>query len=210
MDLSKTDRNKPPKSTSSNLSAVPPEAVPIPVYTIDLSLPPDQRYVKVATDFAPKMRTLVHLFDDILTSITPHKFTKRVIEFFASIFLFRLFSAEETKELKGISKACGVKMFLLIALNVLLDSMLGCTSGGVLVAPKKVKGQEEEEPRMMHLRTLDWGMDPLREVLVILEFVRSASDEPEKVLARTVTYAGFVGVLTGVKFVLLPSFDRQY
>jgi hypothetical protein len=42
-------------------------------------------------------------------------------------------------------------------------------------------------------------MDSLRSVLVQLEFIRSESDEPEKVIARTVTYAGFVGVLTGVR-----------
>jgi hypothetical protein len=42
-------------------------------------------------------------------------------------------------------------------------------------------------------------MDSLRSVLVVLEFVRSKSEEPEKVIARTVTYAGFVGVLTGVR-----------
>ena len=205
MDLLKTDRNKPART----VSATPAETIPIPIYTVDLSLPPQLRYVKLATDFAPKMRSLTHLFDEILSSLTPHKFTKRVIEFLASIFLFRLFSAEETSELKGIAEASGVKMFLLIALNVLLDSMLGCTSAGVVVEPKKGKGEKEEEGvenggvRMMHLRTLDWGMEPLREVLVVLEFVRSASSEPEKVLARTVTYAGFVGVLTGVKFVSL-------
>jgi hypothetical protein len=54
---------------------------------------------------------------------------------------------------------------------------------------------------MMHFRTLDWGMDGLRDVLVVLEFVRSESETPEKVLYRTVSYAGFVGVLTGVRLV---------
>ena len=39
----------------------------------------------------------------------------------------------------------------------------------------------------------------MRSVLVQLEFTRSKSDEPDKVIARTVTYAGFVGVLTGVR-----------
>lgn len=52
---------------------------------------------------------------------------------------------------------------------------------------------------MLHFRTLDWGMDPLRSVLVQLEFVRSKSEDPEKAIARTVTYAGFVGALTGVR-----------
>lgn len=116
-----------------------------------------------------------------------------------------MYSAEETAEIRGLSKAAGVDMYFLVALNVLLDSMLGCTSGAVMTTPKgsgrKKKGAEVENRRMMHFRTLDWGMDPLRSVLVVLEFVRSTSEEPEKVIARTITYAGFVGVLTGVKYV---------
>ena len=62
---------------------------------------------------------------------------------------------------------------------------------------KRASGPDEQ--RMLHFRTMDWGMDPLRGVLVELEFVRSRSPEPEKAIARTVTYAGFVGVLTGVR-----------
>jgi hypothetical protein len=61
------------------------------------------------------------------------------------------------------------------------------------------RAEGKAEARMLHFRTLDWGMDPLRGVLVQLEFVRSGSRDPEEVLARTVTYAGFVGVLTGVR-----------
>jgi hypothetical protein len=85
---------------------------------------------------------------------------------------------------------------------------MGCTSGGVLTKPDKRKevesnplDEEEQAPRMMHFRTLDWGMDELRDVLVVLEFVKSKSETPKKVIARTVTYAGFVGVLTGVRYV---------
>lgn len=90
----------------------------------------------------------------------------------------------------------------MIALNVILDSLLGCTSGAVKTAVKrdaKTMGGEDEEARMIHFRTLDWGMDPLRDVLVTLEFVRSDSEKPDEVVARSVTYAGFVGVLTGVR-----------
>lgn len=183
------------------------ETLEIPVYKIDLSLPPHLRYVTVAKAFAPKMQALTHLFDEVLDSITSNKMVKRTIEWLAKVLLFRLFSNEETQELKGIQEASGVEMFLLVALNVLLDSMLGCTSGGIVVTPKKEKreGNRAEpgntEARMMHFRTLDWGMEGLREVLVVLEFVKSQSEEPEKVIARTVTYAGFVGVLTGVRFV---------
>lgn len=101
----------------------------------------------------------------------------------------------------------GVDMYFLVALNVLLDSMLGCTSGGVVTRPKS-NGEENDEggnSRMMHFRTLDWGMEQLRSILVVLEFVESKSDEPDKVIVRTVTYAGYVGVLTGVRYSILVS-----
>lgn len=186
------------------------QTLPIPVYTIDLSLPPDIRYVALAKDFSAKMQTVAHLFDDIVGSITPNKYLRKVIKFLASVFLFRLYNSEETEEIKGMAKAGGLPLYLLVALNVILDSLLGCTSGAVMTAPKKENGKlranaevEEDDARMIHFRTLDWGMEPLRDILVVLEFIRSDSEQPNEVLARTVTYAGFVGVLTGVRYVML-------
>jgi len=184
------------------------DTLPIPTYTIDLSLPPDQRYNALAKDFAPKLHTLTHLFDEIIASVTPNIFFQRVIKFVSSILLCRLYSSEETQEVKGISRDSGVPLYLVVALNVILDSLLGCTSGAVKTAVKKgskTKTSEDDEARMIHFRTLDWGMDPLRDVLVILEFVRSGSDKPDEVVARSITYAGFVGVLTGVRYVLLDG-----
>jgi hypothetical protein len=145
------------------------------------------------------MKALTPLFDEVLLLFIPFAPIRRLIESLASLFLFHVFSKDETQELKGIAKASGVSLYFLIALNVLLDSLLGCTSGGVMtdITPKK---KTVKEKRMMHFRTLDWGMDGLRSVLVVLEFVRSGSSEPEKVIARSVTYAGFVGVLTGVRY----------
>ena len=184
----------PPKAQARN-------ATPIPIYRIDLSLPPEQRYLQLATDFAPKMQAITPLFDEVLSSIIPWPFLRRWIEFLASIFLRRVYSSEETRELKGIAKASGVQLYFLVALNVLLDSLLGCTSGGVrtLLDKKGRRALGVEDERMLHFRTLDWGMESLQSVLVVLEFVRSENAEPEKVIARTVTYAGFVGVLTGVR-----------
>jgi hypothetical protein len=181
----------------------PPTQIPIPVYTIDLSLPPAQRYIQVASDFSPKMRALTPLFDEVLLLFVPFAPIRRLIESLASLFLFRVYSSEETNELKGIAKASGVSLYFLVALNVLLDSLLGCTSGGVMtdLTPRK----KRKEKRMMHFRTLDWGMDGLRSVLVVLEFVKRDSSEPEKVIARTVTYAGFVGILTGVRCLMSLS-----
>ncbi|GJN86266.1 n-acylsphingosine amidohydrolase protein [Purpureocillium lilacinum] len=181
----------------------------IPTYRIDLSLPPRERYVELATDFAPRMRRITPLFDTVLASFIPWSFLRSIVRFSASLRLRRVHSHEETQELKGIAKASGVDMYFLVAFNLLLDALLGCTSGGVLTRPEGDKGSERSRQagrrslrrmnRMMHFRTLDWGMPELRDILVVLEFVRSASPEPEKVIMRTVSYAGFVGTLTGVR-----------
>ncbi|KAE8441716.1 hypothetical protein EG329_004545 [Mollisiaceae sp. DMI_Dod_QoI] len=188
-------------SAISMAAEIPSSDDPIPTYRIDLSLPPSERYVQLGTEFAPKMQKIMPLFDQVLQPAFPRRWMRRWIAILARIFLRRVYSAEETEEIRGISKASGVDMYFLVTLNVLLDSMLGCTSGAAMTTPKgsKKKGAEAEEKRMMHFRTLDWGMDPLRSVLVVLEFVRSKSEEPNKVIGRTITYAGFMGVLTGVR-----------
>ncbi|KAG4433707.1 hypothetical protein IFR05_010816 [Cadophora sp. M221] len=139
---------------------------------------------------------MTSLLDEVLQMFIPWLWLRKLVEWLASIFLRRVHSVEETEELKGIAGASGVDLYFLVALNVLLDSLLGCTSGGVMTSLGR-KGQIEK--RMMHFRTLDWGMDPLRTVLVDLEFVRSESPNPEMVVGRSISYAGFVGMLTGVR-----------
>ncbi len=174
---------------------------PIPTFRIDLSLPPAERYIQVATEMGEKMQHLTGIFDEILGIFISWRWLRRVIQFLASGILRRVHSKEQQEELRGISKASGVSFFLLVALNVLLDALLGCTSGAAMTSVgKQTRGGPEPERRMMHFRTLDWEMPGLRSVLVVLEFVRSDSKEPEKVIARSITYAGFVGVLTGVRY----------
>jgi hypothetical protein len=159
-----------------------------PVYTIDLSLPPQERYVKLAKDNHRVLLALPILFDDLCAQapIPLHR-----IHFLARLFLRRLYSAEQTKELKGISQTIKLPLYLLVAYNVLLDLLMGCTSGGALVRPPETK-----EPRMMHFRNLDWNMPELRKALVQYDFVERPGG---KVIASTISYVGFVGVLTGVR-----------
>lgn len=122
-----------PKERTILGMAPPPDDAPIPTYRIDLSLPPAERYVKLAKDFASEMQAMTSLLDEVLHLVIPWLWLRKLVEWLASIFLCRVHSVEETEELKGIAKASGVDLYFLIALNVLLDSLLGCTSGGVMV-----------------------------------------------------------------------------
>ncbi|KAK3703244.1 hypothetical protein LTR37_014584 [Vermiconidia calcicola] len=94
---------------------------------------------------------------------------------------------------QGISKATGVEMYLLVCFNVLLDLFMGCSSGGAAV---RAGMDMDSGSKMVHFRTLDWGMPALRRVVVQLDYVLE-KDGP--VIANSITYAGFVGVLTGVR-----------
>lgn len=47
---------------------------------------------------------------------------------------------------------------------------------------------------MLHFRTLDWGMDGLRKLVVRLEYVKDGQR-----IGTTVGYVGFVGILTAVR-----------
>lgn len=160
-----------------------------PRYTIDLSLPPAERYKHVAQDFKSEIASLPILFDDVVQSLSP-KISVKFVQRLARIFLRRLYDDEETEELRGIQQVTGIEMFFLVAFNVLLDLLMGCTSGGVRVSADSCT------TKMLHFRTMDWGMDPLRKIVVLLEFIEGAGGD---VIASSITYVGFVGVLTGIK-----------
>jgi hypothetical protein len=110
------------------------------------------------------------------------------------MLLRRVYDREQMRELRGISKVAKVDMYLLVALNVLLDLLMGCTSGGAMIQ------DGHGDTRMMHFRVLDWSMDLLRDVVVELQYVEY---ENGPVVATSVTFLGFVGVLTGVRYALL-------
>ena len=160
-----------------------------PKYTIDLSLPPRQRYRTLAQDFKDDVKTLPFLFDEVVAGHFPQAYLESIRKL-AKVLLRGIHDKEENEELKGIHEVTGIEMYLLVAFNVLLDLFMGCTSGGVGVA------DAQGSKRMLHFRTLDWGMPALRKVIVHLDFVGKPGGP---VIASSITYAGYVGVLTGVR-----------
>ncbi|TFK25142.1 hypothetical protein FA15DRAFT_591146 [Coprinopsis marcescibilis] len=153
---------------------------PPPLYIIDLSKPPKERYADICKDFTVEIKELSQVYDEIL-QMTGYP---RILGCIAKLLLRRVFSKDETKEIRGISEASGIPLNLVVAYNTFLDLFSGCVSGGVQV----------QERGMLHFRGLDWHMEPLREMIIRVQYVRGG-----KVVARAVTYAGYVGTLTGVR-----------
>lgn len=172
------------------------DAVQPPRFTVDLSEKPGQRYRHVADHMrdAVAVSDLADLFDALVRSVTPGPLVP-TLHALARHSLRRVYCAEETAELRGIAAASGIALHLLVAFNVLLDLLLGCSSGGMrVVCPGSKDGSSSS--RILHFRTLDWGMEELRALTVELNFVRRPGGP---VVATSVTYFGYVGVLTGVR-----------
>ena len=182
------------RSSKKDTELIPPDHSLIPPrYTIDLSLPPAERYNHIARGFVNEVHSLPILFDQIILQTGAGQKILKWVKRMARLGLRGLYSRMETEELRGISRATGIEMYLLVAFNVLLDLFMGCTSGGVRVRDSE---RGVNSSRMLHFRALDWGMPELRRVVVILDFVR-ATDGP--VIATSITYFGYVGALTGVR-----------
>ncbi|KAJ7583397.1 beta subunit of N-acylethanolamine-hydrolyzing acid amidase-domain-containing protein [Mycena floridula] len=159
-----------------------------PTFQLDLSLPPRERHAHICAAFREQLAEVQSIWDDIFNSILVG-FVGKGLKALAPHLLKRVFSEEETEEIKGISQASGIPIHLVVAFNTFLDLFSGCTSGGV-----KSTATDSRTARMLHFRGLDWEMEPLRDLVIHLELVRDG-----QVVARTITYAGYVGVLTAVR-----------
>ncbi|KAL2276265.1 hypothetical protein FJTKL_01029 [Diaporthe vaccinii] len=190
-----------------------------PRLTINLSLPPEHRYDQAASLMKQHL-DLPRLFNSLLDDLTGPAIAA-VLKIPIHLFMRQLHSDEEDAELGGISRATGVPRALLVMFNVFVDMLMGCTSGGARVTmPEHEEGDssrgcpEGSTPAgagewstscMLHFRTLDWSGAKLRRIIIELDFVAS---EGGPVVARTLTYFGYVGVLTGVRRGLSVSLNR--
>ncbi|KAL0579494.1 hypothetical protein V5O48_002536 [Marasmius crinis-equi] len=166
---------------------IPSSAQP-PLYRIDLSLPPKERYREICSDYKIRMQEISPLYDEVLR-FTPLPWLFKGV---ARLALRRVYSKEENEEIAGISKFTGIPKHLVIAFNTFLDLLSGCISGGTKVVD--AAGSNSTSDTIVHFRGLDWEMDVLRSLTICVEYVRNG-----EVVARGVTYAGYIGVLTGVR-----------
>lgn len=74
------------------------EPLQIPRFTIDLSLPPEKRYLEVCAAFRRDMRGLRGLFDEIMGDLLPW-LPSTVMRWVCWALLWRVYDEEENREL---------------------------------------------------------------------------------------------------------------
>jgi hypothetical protein len=86
-------------------------------------------------------------------------------------------------ELRGISKHTGIDLSQLILMQLCYEVCACCTS---IVIDKDIN--------TFHYRTMDWEMDELKDLTIEVSFLKDGKE-----LYRASCWAGYVGVLTGVR-----------
>ena len=171
----------------------PPPFEDIPSYTLNLDLPPRDRWKHIVVNYPNLHSMVMSLVSQALDVCGTPEFTKPFMRVIMSGVLTELANDELNEEVIGISEVTGCPMWALVFYNICYDFMAGCSSGGI-----KAIGESGKE-EMFHYRNLDWHMEETRQTTVKVNYTRSG-----KSVLEAIHYAGMVGIATGVRFV--PSF----
>mmetsp|Transcript_34153 Transcript_34153/g.78904 ORF Transcript_34153/g.78904 Transcript_34153/m.78904 type:complete len:574 (+) Transcript_34153:132-1853(+) len=152
-----------------------------PRYIVNLDAPADERWAHVMHDFRDKLPEVMELVTDILGGGAG--------EALVTNFLSVLTAAGRVHygaELRGIATATGVPLGKVVGLQLAYEAFAACT--GIVVESSTGGGVP------LHMRTMDWEMDVLSALTIEVDFVRGGTT-----LFSATTWAGYVGVLTGVR-----------
>jgi N-acylethanolamine-hydrolysing acid amidase beta subunit-like protein len=168
----------------------------IPEYTVDLSQPPRQRWQEIARLYCDRIAVLNPVFELLISSKSTKFLTAEIKDYLNNNKdELDIFDAEQREEIMGIREVLGrrIEPHVLFSLNLLIDQLVLCTSGGAIAT-------DSGQKKMAHFRTVDWydEMEDLRDLLIQVDFVQGSGGP---VIARAITFAGFVGILTGVRYV---------
>lgn len=168
----------------------------VPSFVINLDLPPSERWAEVAR----AKRAEVYKMHEALKNLTLDLLGPRVLDFIDSSMPKLLSSLPWpfTEEMKSLSNITGLPLGEVVLYNVFYEFFTVCTS---IVA-------QDTNGEIYHARNMDFGLflgwdtrnhtwamtEVLRPTVIKLDFQRS-----QKTVFKAVTFAGYLGILTGVK-----------
>lgn len=186
-----------PENVSCADNQYPPLASDrVPTYVINLDLPPKLRWAQLMID---KKESALHLLQDIKT-YTDSFFRGKLFPLLDKYLPLMAKTLPEPylSELEGIAEVTGIELGEITLYNIFYEVFTLCTS----VISQGANG------KIYHGRNLDFGLflgwdvknhtwqttEALRPLVVELDFQREGHT-----VYKTVNFAGYVGVLTGMK-----------
>ncbi|XP_022795915.1 acid ceramidase-like [Stylophora pistillata] len=176
--------------------AYPPTESEIPWEVVNLDLPPEIRY----NDLVGKKIKELQNVNNYLKNFTSFILNGKLYDFFDKDLAYLVFTLPSPykEEIIGLSMAAGIPLGQMLFFNIFYEIMAFCTS---IVA-------EDKSGTLFHARNMDFGIfmgwdeknntwtmtEILRTLAVNIDFQRNG-----QTVYKSVTYAGFVGVFTGIK-----------
>ncbi|KAK2556113.1 Acid ceramidase [Acropora cervicornis] len=176
--------------------AYPPEERKLGWEVVNLDLPADQRYNDLAEKRTPQILNLLRFVKNFTSFILHGKLFNFVDKDLGP--LADTLPAPYGDEIKGLSKATGIPLGEVVLYNIFYEIFTVCTS---IVA-------EDKTGNIFQARNLDFGLflgwdvqnntwmisEILRTLIVNIDYQRQ-----EKTVFKSVTFAGYVGVISGMK-----------
>ena len=170
------------------------DGIPVPIFTVDLNLPPEERWSNISETYAEK---LSGFFSEGMSRM----FSPRAVRMLSIMAAGMLQHTPQPyrDEIMGVAKHTNISVGTIVAWNLIYDfgvfdlndtrhfnSVIGCTS---IVA-------EDSKGKIIHGRNLDleWMPEVLREMTLTVDFQMG-----NKTLYTGTTLAGVVGLWTGQK-----------
>uniref|UniRef100_A0A1W7RB72 Acid ceramidase n=1 Tax=Hadrurus spadix TaxID=141984 RepID=A0A1W7RB72_9SCOR len=173
----------------------PSEKRKIPSFTIDLDLPPEKRWIKLAYEKRHEINETLNVLRRFTGAFFGGKLVQAVNEFLP---LMLTLPEPFKTEIASIAKATGIHQGEIMLYNVFYEVFTFCTS---IVA-------QDDKGNLYHARNLDFGIflgwdiknhtwlvtEALRHNILELEFYKQ-----KKLVYKSVGFAGYVGVITALK-----------
>ncbi|KAJ7383791.1 N-acylsphingosine amidohydrolase [Desmophyllum pertusum] len=177
-------------------NAYPPNTSKVGWEVVNLDLPADQRYNDLAGKKTKQLFNLLNYIKNFTSFILDGKLFGFVDKDLGP--LADTLPAPYGDEIKGLAKATGIPLGEVVLYNIFYEVFTVCTS---IVA-------EDKTGNLFHARNLDFGLflgwdqktntwmlsEILRPLIVNIDYQRNG-----KTVYKTVSFAGYVGVLSGMK-----------
>ncbi|XP_037546396.1 acid ceramidase [Nematolebias whitei] len=166
-------------------------------YTVDLDLPPKERWAAVISDKKNYLVSMIQAIRDLADAFVPSGRLVEMVDLILPLMVNTLPNPFRD-EIKGIAEVSGVPLGEVVLFNIFYEVFTVCTS---VVA-------EDEKGNLLHGRNLDFGLfmgwdeknkswtisEKLKPLVVNLDFKRN-----QQTVFKSTNFAGYVGMLTGIK-----------
>jgi hypothetical protein len=151
------------------------------VFVVNLDLPPSERWRAIIrahrSELLAMYATYKHLLDALMPEWTRTAANWTLIPWYRARILYY-------GEIQGIAEELDIQFIDVLGMQLIYETHACSTS--VVVAPN-----EHQAP--VHMRTMDWDIPELKRMTIQVNFTFGG-----QIRASVVTWAGFIGVLTGM------------